>query len=574
MIILGLNAWHGDAAAALIVDGRLVAAVEEERFSRVKHESGFPAHAVRSCLAEVGARISDVDHVAVARAPWARWWRKAIEAVRQPRFAAERARVARAAGDARSALAAAADVEPRAVRARIHRVEHHRAHLASTFFVSPFERAAVLSLDGLGDFASGMWGVGEGNRIRVLGDVAFPHSLGLWYTAVTQFLGFPSYGDEYKVMGLAAYGAPDLLDVFRGMVRAGNGPRYELDMRFFSHGRGGARMSWTGGTPVLSPLFDEAAFTGALGPLRTPRAPIGDRHRAVAASLQARLDELVGGAFRASTRLAGVSDLAYAGGVAHNCVANGRALAAAAASRLYVPPAPGDAGLSIGAALHVWHEVLGRARGFVMDHAHWGPAADDAAMRAALDARGLRGTRHEAAELVEAVAGRLEAGQVVGWFQGRMEFGPRALGARSILADPRRPGMRDRLNERIKRREPFRPFAPSVTAERAGDWFEGPHGSPFMLVTLPVRAGRAARIPAPTHVDGSARVQIVDRTRLPLFAALLDAFERRTGVPVLLNTSFNEDEPIVADPADAVACFERTGLDALALGPWLVDRPA
>jgi carbamoyltransferase len=571
VIILGLNAWHPDAAAALIIDGKLVGAVEEERFTRVKHFAGFPSGAVAWCLAFAGVRPEDIDHVAIPRDPFARVLRKAWFALRAPRFAAGRARAAGRALDTRGELARALGVGPERIRARMHRVEHHRAHLACAFFGSPFDRAAVLSLDGLGDFASGSWGVGEGSRLRITGSAAFPHSLGLAYSAVTQFLGFREFGDEYKVMGLAAYGAPDYAGLFRQMLSAAHPPSYRLALDWFTHHRTGPSLTWEAGAPVQGRLFGPR-FAERLGPAREPADPLDDRHRAIAASLQARFDEIVGAALGAVAHAAGSDAVAYAGGVALNCVANGRAMAVGAVERLYVPPAPGDAGLAVGAALHVWHERLGGRRIAPIEHAFWGSEHDAGRIAAALAARGLAARRPDE-EMAALAAGQLAEGRVVGWFQGRMEFGPRALGARSILADPRRPDMRERLNERIKRRESFRPFAPAVMAERAGAWFEHARPSPFMLLALPVLAGRRREIPAPIHVDGTGRLQTVTREANPGFWSLLQQFERRTGVPVLLNTSFNEHEPIVETPENAIDCFVRTGMDALAIGPFFVTRP-
>ena len=571
MIILGINAYHGDAAAALLVDGRLLAAVEEERFTRVKHTAGFPSHAVRYCLAAAGARLSDVDHVAVPRDPGARLLRKALFAFRMPRFALQRARVAGRFRDIPTSLTHALHADPGELRARVHRVEHHRAHLASAFYVSPFDHAAVLSLDGLGDFGSGLWGIGEGGRIRVLGGATFPHSLGMCYTAVTQYLGFPRYGDEYKVMGLAAYGAPDYLDEFRRILKSDGRAGYRLDLRCFTHHRIGPDMTWESGEPVQGRLFSEE-LVRRLGPARESGAPIERRHENVAATLQARLEEVV---LEIVTRLheqTGEDTLAYAGGVAFNCVANGKLLERTPVRRLYVQPAAGDAGLAVGAAFHVWHDVLGRPREFTMEHAYWGPESSEAEIRRALDSQGLVACRLEPEALVRETARRIADGKIVGWFDGRTEWGPRALGNRSIVADPRRPEMKDILNRRIKHREPFRPFAPSVLEERMPQWFEGSHPSPFMLLAYRVRPEQRDRIPAPTHVDGTGRLQTVNRTVNAAYWALINEFEKLTGVPVVLNTSFNENEPIVNTPDQAIECFVRTEMDALAIGPFLVNR--
>ena len=577
MVILGINAYHGDASAAIVVDGALVAAVEEERFTRVKHTTGFPAHAVRYCLQAAGVTIQEVDHIAIPRNPRARLVQKLLYAVKLPKFALERVRVLGRFGRIKEALAQALEVDPKAIKATFHRVEHHLAHLASSFFVSPFERAAVLSLDGLGDFASGMWGIGEGNRITVWGSVPFPHSVGMYYTAVTQFLGFWKYGDEYKVMGLSAYGEPEFLEEFRQMLRVNDGMGYEMDLRYFRHHTDGPTMTWEAGEPQLGQLFSDA-FVRRFGDPHPPRTPVGRREENLAASLQARLEEVVLHQINALYRLVAertkqpTKALAYAGGVAFNCVANGKIFDATPFEHLYIQPAAGDAGLAIGAAFYVWHQVLGYPRKFVMEHAYWGPEFSDADIRRALERHGLAYRQLDRETLVRETAQRIAQGKVVGWFQGRMEWGPRALGNRSIVVDPRRPEMKDILNNRVKHREPFRPFAPSVLEEYTGEYYEHNYPSPFMLLAYKVRPEKRSEIPAPTHVDGTGRLQTVSQKTNPLYWQLIDAFRQLTSVPVVLNTSFNENEPIVCTPDEAIDCFLRTHMDVLAIGSFLVER--
>ncbi len=573
MIILGINAFHGDASAALLVDGELVAAAEEERFTRVKHAAGFPDHAVRFCLAHVGARLQDVTHVAVARDPWARWPRKLLQGARQPWFALDRGRVVGKLLGVRHLLARAAGSDSTAGNFRVHRVEHHRAHLASAYLTSAVDRAALLSLDGMGDFASGSWGVGEGTRMRIRRSVAFPDSLGILYTALSQYLGFWQYGDEYKVMGLAALGAPVYRDQFRQLVCEHSQNGYQLCLTYFAHHRSHVSMTWDRGAPEIGKLFTPA-LERLLGPARVPGAPLEERFAHIAASLQARIEEIIVLIARRLHASSQCRSLAYAGGVAYNCVANTRLLADSGFETLLIPSAPGDAGLAVGAALTVWNEVLGQSRRCVLRHAYWGPEFDDVSIERALTEHGLTGRRLDRDALPREVAHLLADGQVVAWFQGRAEWGPRALGARSLLADPRRFDMRERLNKQIKSRESFRPFAPSVLAERTADWFESPHPSPFMSFAPRLHTDRRARVPAVTHMDGSARLQTVTREVNPLFWQLLTEFEALTGVPMVLNTSFNENEPIVNTPAEAIDCFLRTGLDALAIGSFLVRRPS
>lgn len=571
MLVLGINAFHGDASAAILADGSLVAAVEEERFTRVKHTAGFPAHAVRFCLDTVGASLGEIDHVAIPRDPRARLGRKLLYALRLPKLALKRTRVLQRFIQVENHIARSVDADPAELRATIHRVEHHKAHLASSFFVAPFDQAALLSLDGFGDFASAMWGVGQGNSITTAGSVTFPHSLGLFYTALTQYIGFPKYGDEYKVMGLASYGEPEFMGAFRRLLRTEPRLGYKLDLRYFTHHREGADMTWESGEPVLSRLYSRR-LTELLGPVRELGEEIESRHQNIAATLQARTEEVVVALMSRLSETTGLSSLAYAGGVAFNCVANGKATDQTPFHRIYIQPAAGDAGLAVGAAYHVWHQALGQPRRFIMDHAYWGPEANELKIRTLLEARGLSFNRLTPPKLASQVARLLADGKVVGWFQGKSEWGPRALGNRSILVDPRKPEMKDLLNRRVKNRETFRPFAPSILEERLDAWFEGSQPSPFMLMTYRVRPEKRALIPAPTHVDGTGRVQTVSRSTNPLFWNVIREFENLTGVPVLLNTSFNENEPLVNTPEEALNCFLRTRMDVLAIGPFVVVK--
>ncbi|HZQ65902.1 MAG TPA: carbamoyltransferase C-terminal domain-containing protein [Gaiellaceae bacterium] len=568
--ILGLNAYHGDAAAALVVDGELVCAAEEERFNRVKHCAGFPAQAAAWCLAEAGLEAGELDHVAIGRDPKANLGHKLLRTVlhgASPRYLKARLENAARVRDVRGELTAALGAD---VRAELHHVEHHRAHVASAFFVSPFEDAAVLSVDGFGDFASTMLAEGRGSSLRVLERVLFPHSLGIFYTAVTQWLGFPGYGDEGKVMGLAPYGTPRFLDEMRRMVRP-HGDLFELGLDFFRHDKEGVDMTWDEGTPAIGRLFSDR-MEETFGPAREPGSELTAQHEDVAASLQAMLEEAYLQLVRALWERTRIPRICLAGGVALNAVANGRIRPETPFEDVFVQPAAGDSGIAVGAAYHVWHQHLGRPRGFVMDHAYFGPAYADDDCAAALAAAGLDGDRLDDDELFTAVAERIAAGDVVGWFQGRMEFGPRALGNRSIVADPRRPDMKDVLNARIKHREPFRPFAPSILAEAAGDWFEQDYTSPFMVLVYKTRAEKRELVPAVNHVDDTGRVQTVTREANERYYRLIEAFERRTGVPILLNTSFNENEPIVMTPAQAVETFQKTRMDLLVLGNLVVRR--
>ena len=580
MYILGINAYHGNASAAIVCDGRLVAAVEEERFNRVKYAAGFPAAAIRYCLAEAGITLDDVDHIAIPRNPWARLGTKLLYAVRMPRFARERVRVLARFTSLPEALEQAFDVDPQRIRARYHRVEHHLAHLASTFFVSPFEQAAVLSADGLGDFASTMWATGEGNRLRVHGAVAFPHSLGMYYTAITQYLGFWKFGDEYKVMGLAAYGEPAYLEEFRRILQSNAALGFRLNLAYFSHHHTGPDMTWREAdkTPQLGRIFSPY-LEERLGPTRAPDQPVEQRHRNAAATMQACLEEVLFDLLTTLQRRTGHRALCLAGGVAFNCAANGKIFDRTPFEQVYVQPAAGDAGLAVGAAYYVYHHVLGHPRTFVMEHPYWGPAYSQQQIRAALERSSIASSEFQVTELPEEqlakeTAKEIAGGKIVGWFQGRAEWGPRALGNRSILADPRRAEMKDILNRRIKHREVFRPFAPSILEEATGEYFEKAYPSPFMALAYAVRPEKRKEIPAPTHVDGTGRLQTVSRTVNPRYWRLIREFANLTGVPVVLNTSFNENEPIVCQPEEAIECFLRTKMNTLVLGNTIVRKPA
>ncbi|HTY54354.1 MAG TPA: carbamoyltransferase N-terminal domain-containing protein [Candidatus Binataceae bacterium] len=451
--ILGINAYHGDASAALVVDGQLTAAAEEERFNRIKHAAGFPAEAVRYVVSASGVSPADVQLVAVARDPWARFLRKAMYALRMPSMAKTRVQVqdrfAAIANEVAGALGQSAE------RITVRRIEHHRAHLASAFLVSPFDEAALFSVDGLGDFASAMWGVGRGNRIERGGSVTFPHSLGIFYTALTQYLGFPKYGDEYKVMGLASYGEPEYLDEFRKIVTTtSNGEiGFRLGFDYFIHQKAGIAMTWEGGEPSVGRLYSDH-LAARLGKARDAAEDIEQRHKNIAASMQRRLEEVLLDRLRALQVRTGMRKLCLAGGVAFNCVANGKILEHTGFDEVYVQSAAGDAGLAIGAAMQVWNESLGNRRDFVMEHSYWGPEFSEEQIRDYLAARSADIGRQACEvrkidnedELCRLTAESIARGEVVGWFQGRMEWGPRALGNRSILADPRRPEMRDILN--------------------------------------------------------------------------------------------------------------------------------
>jgi carbamoyltransferase len=566
--VLGLTTL-GDAAATLLRDGEIVAAVEEERFSRRPHHHGFPHEAVRYCLDAAGIGIEDVAHVSLYWQPWI-VGRKAMLTLRSAASspAMFHARVRRGADQVGSGGYLGMLRVPAQIRRRFgpsdfrfHYLEHHMCHAASAFLVSPFERAAILTLDGAGESATTLMATGAGNEIRPLARSRLPHSLGQFYSAVTAFLGFDMFsGEEWKVMGLAAYGTPRYQGFFERSVLSADGRGgFRLDPRVLDHHLARRRR------------FSDAVIH-ELGPPREPGAPIEERHRDIAASAQRAVEHVVLDLAGHLHRRTGERDLCLAGGVAFNSVMNGRIIEESPFERVFVQPAAGDAGCSLGAALLTHFRERPAAPRHAMAHPYLGPAFGSAECAEALRRAGLAFETLDDGELLPRLARMIAGGAVVGWFQGRAEFGPRALGNRSFLADPRRPEVRELLNEKVKLREAFRPVAPSLLEERAGDFLGGARLDPFMVTVVDVRESRRSEIPAVVHVDGSARPQTVSRSTNPRYWRLIREFERETGVPVLLNTSFNVQEPMVLAPADAIATFRRARFDALVLEDHLVVR--
>jgi carbamoyltransferase len=594
--ILGLNAYHGDASACLVRDGVLVAAVEEERFRRIKHWAGFPTESIRSCLRQAGVSLNDIDHVAINSDPKAQLFDRFSFVLRNRpdmRLVLDRLRNHGKRLSVAPLLTAAFPGDD--FRGEIHRVEHHLAHLASAFLVSPFAEAVAVSIDGFGDFASTAWGLGRGSALAVDGRVLFPHSLGAFYQAMTQYLGFPHYGDEYKVMGLAPYGQPTEMDKMRQIVRLADDGTFSLDLSYFRHHKENIAYEWSGGSPHLGTMFSPA-LEDLLGPARRKDEPLSDRHRNIARSVQAMYEEAFFHLLQRLHERFRLTDLTLAGGCAMNSVANGKVKRQSRFKRLYVQSAAGDAGGAIGAAIHVSHRLAQGVvvaqhsastlagdipvRPFIMEHAYWGPGYDDdeitrlitsnadALKESALSVSNVR----DEDELCHHTAKLVAGGLVVGWFKGRLEWGPRALGNRSIVCDPRRADMKDILNLKIKRRESFRPFAPSILREHVAEWFEEEDDVPFMMQVYQIRHEKRALIPAVTHVDGSGRLQTVHRATNRCYWRLIDHFRELTGVPIVLNTSFNENEPVVCRPQEALDCFLRTNMDVLVLGSFLIER--
>ena len=572
--ILGINAYHAGASACLIRDGVVVAAAEEERFNRKKYWAGFPVLAARWVLEHGGITPGDLTHVGISRNPSRHLLKKVGFVLRNrpsPSMILDRLRNAGQVRSLRAELASAFGCQENDIRAEVHRVEHHRAHLASAFLVSPFEEAAVLSIDGMGDFCSTMSAVGRGNRLTVDEGTLFPHSLGFFYTAISQWLGFPGYGDEGKVMALAGFGQPIHTDTLRRVLTVHRDGSFELNLDCFSIHTEGVSMSWDDGSPVMGNLYSDG-LVRLLGEPRQPRAALEQRHYDVAASLQALLEEAVFARLGALHDATGLSRLCLAGGVALNSAMNGRIPLKTPFKEVWVQPAAGDAGTSLGVCYHIWNELLGHARSYELQTAALGPAFSDDQIETALRAQGLTYRRLDEAALREATVDLLVSGGVAGWFQGRMEWGPRALGQRSILADPRRADVKETLNARIKHREAFRPFAPSILEEYTDEYFEQSAPDPFMVKVYPIRVEKRDVIPGAMHVDGTGRLQTVSARSAPAYRELIEAFRQSTGVPVVVNTSFNDNEPIVCAPAEAIDCFRRTHMDGLAIGSFFLRK--
>ena len=576
MIILGINAYHPDASVALFNDGVLVWAGEEERYSRIKHASGFPEMALRNCFKNTQTAPANVDAIAISKNPRANMLRKifySITTAIDPKLCINRIAAFKKISSIADVYRKTLNIPPPTKLPKVYYLEHHQAHIASSFFLSGLSRAAFLSLDGLGDFSSTMWGVGEGNSLKAFDRVYFPHSAGLFYTAATQFLGFLKFGDEYKVMGLAAYGKPTLTKMLQKMYRLKPKGQYELNLDYFLHPKGKAKIRWEGGVPDQDILYS-AEWIKTFGEPRKPEAPITQREKDLAASLQVVLEDIYFHILNHLYMVTHEDNLCLAGGVAFNSVANGKITRNTPFRNIYIQPAAGDAGTAVGAAAYITHAIYNKPRKFVMDHAYFGSDTSREGIITALKTKSIVYEEIPTdAVLLKKTAQAIADGKVVGWFQGKMEFGPRALGNRSILADPRRHDMKDILNKRIKHREVFRPFAPAVLEERASEFFEMDcESSPFMLKVFSVKPEKKYLLPAITHVDGTARVQTVSQKTNLFFWRLIAEFEALTGIPVLLNTSFNENEPIVCNPTEAVDCFIKTKMDMLILDHYLIER--
>jgi carbamoyltransferase len=591
MLILGINAYHGDSAACLVDNGRLVCAIEEERIRRIKHWAGLPTEAIRWCLDYAGVDIRDVEHIAISRNPYARIHKKITRILtRSLKSGLLKDRLANVGKikNVREDIARALGRNPSGIKAKIHNVEHHRAHIGSTFLVSPFEEATCVTIDGFGDFVSAVRAVGSGNMVRIIDAVEYPHSLGIFYTAFTQYLGFWKYGDEYKVMGLSALGEPSFSEKMKKIVNLTENGLFRIEKAFFLHDSEGVEMTWLNEEPRIGRIFSEL-LAKEFGPPREKDEELTRSHMDISASIQWMYENAffhvlndIYERIPKNNHLVKnrIDTLCLAGGCIQNSLANGKIFERTPFNEVYIPPAAHDAGTAVGAAFWVWNVVLGRKRDFVMESPFWGPSFGGGEIRRLINERCEELKKHHCVieevmdplELCRKTARHVSEGKVVGWFQGRTEWGPRALGNRSIVVDPRRKEMKDVLNARIKRREWFRPFAPSVLVDWVSEWFEESYPVPFMEKVYRIRPGKRDLIPAVCHFDGTGRLQTISREMNPLYYALIEEFYKITGVPVVLNTSFNENEPIVNTPQEAIDCFLRTRMDVLVMERFILSR--
>lgn len=575
MYILGINAYHGDSSACIYKDETLIAATEEERILRIKHWAGLPIEAIKFCLNDAGIGIEDVDVITVSRDPKAKLGQKIIQTLKKGislKAVKDRGANSLKITRIKSDIAQAFGVDDSKLKAQLYFAEHHRSHMASSFFVSPFEESAILSIDGMGDFSSTMRGTGKGNQISVIDSVSYPHSIGIFYSAFTQYLGFPHYGDEYKVMGLSPYGEANMVDQLEDVVKLLDNGLFELNGKYFKHFKEGVAMDWEGGSPSIESIFS-SELESKFGPARKKGDELTQYHKDLAASVQRYTEKIIFHLAEDLHKRTGLKNLCITGGVAQNSVANGKLLANTSFENLFVPPAGHDAGTSVGSALYYLHQEKKYKRAPFKHQAYTGAHFSNKEIGEFLaDKKEPVTYIEDDQELVNEVAKLLHEGNVIGWFQGRAEFGPRALGNRSIIVDPSRSDAKDLLNSKIKRRESFRPFAPSILKESTEEYFEVVDDVPFMEKVYKIKKDKHNVIPAVTHVDGTGRLQTVGEQDNPRYYNLIKTFSKLSGIPILLNTSFNENEPIVNNPGHAFDCFARTEMDVLVLGNYIVKR--
>lgn len=575
MIILGINAYHADSSASIFVNGEMIAAIEEERFKRIKHWAGFPRKAIEFCLKEAGVDYLQVDKFAIGRDPKAKFLKKILFLASNPigsiGVIKDRFVNSRKVSSLDVELSTISGISSSNFTKKIVQVEHHRSHLASAFFASPFKESALLSIDGSGDFTTTMTGIGNDNDIKILNSVDFPHSIGILYTAFTQLLGFPHYGDEYKVMGMAPYGVPKYVDKFDDVVNLTNDGLFKINLNYFRNAVKGVISYGDDNIPKVAPMYSDVMIS-QFGAAREEGEPLTQYHKDLAASVQRVTEKVIFHILEHLQKKTNLKNVSIAGGVAQNSVANGKILQNTGFEKIYIPSAGHDAGISMGAALFVQHQLLKQKRRPSIKTAYTGSYFTNQEIKKILTEKQIRYIELEDINLFDKITDCLITGGVVGWFNGRAEFGPRALGGRSIIADPRRNDAKEILNLKVKRRESFRPFAPSILKEYVSEYFELNDEVPFMEKVFPIKKEKQNLIPAVTHVDGSGRLQTVDKEISPRYYALIEAFRNKTGIPILLNTSFNENEPIVNTPLEALECYLRTNMDMLVLQNILVER--
>lgn len=574
MIILGINAYHADSSACIFINGNLIAATEEERFKRIKHWAGFPIESILFCLKEANINLDEVDYICIGRDPYAKIFNKLLYLLRNiftvHSLLFKRLSNSKNVFNFKNELLSMSNLDIETLNSKIKYIEHHRSHLASAFFASPFNESAILSIDGSGDFTTTMLAIGKGNRIKVIDSINFPVSIGLLYTSFTQYLGFYNYGDEYKVMGLAPYGKAIYVDEIMKIIKLTKNGLFDWDKTYFSKPNN-IKLEYAENIPTVSILYTNKLIN-LLGPERKPNQELEQRHKDIAASIQKVTENIVLHILRNVQSRTGLTNICIAGGVAQNSVLNGKILNNTLFKNIYIPSAGHDAGICMGAALYMYNHNLNFARIEPIYSAYTGSHFTNEQIEEILIKRGLSFEKLDDDVLFEKIVDKLIEPGVIGWFSGSAEFGPRALGARSILADPRNPKAKDLLNEKIKRRESFRPFAPSILIEYVDEYFENVDIVPFMEKVFPIKPTKYNLIPAVTHVDGTGRLQTVSKQFNPRYYSLIEAFRKRTKIPILLNTSFNENEPIVDNPDQAIDCFLRTNMDMLVLENYIVIR--
>ena len=583
MYIIGINAFHGDSSACIFKNGNLIAAAEEERFRRIKHWAGFPSESIRWCLQEAQISLENIDYIAINQDPKANFLKKIIYIFKNRpnlKYIFDRFKNKKARSNLINYLKVSFPSSK--FSGTFMSVEHHLAHLSSTYHTSTFDNSVILSVDGFGDFSSTSWGIGKDIKVKIDGRINFPHSLGIFYQAFTQFIGFNNYGDEYKMMGLAPYGKPIYLNKMRKILNLKDNGEFILNLDFFCHHRENFKYEWNDSTPSVGNLFSKKIEI-LFGKARNKNDPLTQHHFDIAHSAQAMYEEAF---FHLLNKLYSkykIENLSLSGGCAMNSVANGKIHLKTPFKKVYIQAAAGDAGGAIGAALVIWHKFggkLSKKKIISHSHAYWGPSFNDNYINNLLE-KMKKNISNEGCHysffsnfnnLTNKTAIEISKGKVIGWFQGKMEWGPRALGNRSILCDPRRAEMKEILNSKIKKREDFRPFAPSILRDSVAEWFETDHEVPFMMQVYQIKENKRREIPAVTHIDGSGRLQTVTKDTNYRYYELIKSFEKLTGVPIVLNTSFNENEPIVCKPEEALNTFLRTKMDLLILGNWIIER--